>query len=285
MITRRSLLALPLLAGCARLPGAASSELGVAGDGAGSATADPQRVFNIVCLGDSITQASHDESARGGYVGRLVEHCDAAHPGRFKFLGTSYVKGHVYTAYCEGHGGLDAQGLLAALDDKPVAKVPSGKPMFGPDGWWPDVDLVVYAGGANNCNNATETTEQTDAAQRAFFRRLFEQLDSSPGSANALVATMGGYLSIGGIWQYQAKADLCNAIWDPMIADLEAAHPGRMVKGGYRWQNAVGPRNDTTYADEIHPNGTGYDDMCTTPLAGPGLIEWLAPTLAAMVGV
>ena len=230
--------------------------------------------------------ATHDETGLGGYVGRLVDHCDAKHPGRFKFLGTTFVKNHMYVAYDEGHGGLDAQGLLAALDDKPVAKVPSGKPMLGPDGWYPNVALVIYAGGQNNLNNVRETDEETDAAQRACIKRLFELLDSSPGSAKALVAQMGGYLGIGAHPALQAKADRCNALWDPMLDDLELEHPGRIVRG-YRWQEAVGPYGTAddhpAYVDEIHPNGAvGYERMCHTPLVGLGMIEWLAPVLAKL---
>ncbi len=245
------------------------------------------RPVYAVFIGDSITVAANDDLNLGGVVGRLADWA-LTQPGlKLRCIGKENVTNHGVGSAdpqgAEGSGGYEFADFVAALANRvDHDRLPTGVPMFGSAATsiHQPIDFVVDQGGANNLNNIGESTATTHAQHRAWLTALRAALDAR-GLTACKIVVMGGYLDINAPYHTQvvaANATVQTAVYDA----IDALNPGRPLIRLNNWYNLVGPWAGTgvgfNYADDIHPNGAGYNAIAN---GATGMLATLGPYLLA----
>jgi hypothetical protein len=242
------------------------------------------RPLYCVGIGDSITQAGHDEAQLGGWIGRLVDWGLAQSPPvMLWFQGRGPVKNHIAPTnsnvqWNEAFGGLEIGQLEASLTNRlDQNKSPTGFPTFGysANSIYRPIDFVFFAGGANNMNNP-ETNTVTWAATLSYLRTLRTALnDRSP---NARIVVFGGATDWGDSTAHTKlvayNAGIAANVYDVFDAENPTNHLIRLD-----WYTLVGPYNVTDWDDLVHWKTAGYDRLMNT--ATTGMIAVLGPILTA----
>lgn len=240
------------------------------------------RPLYCVAAGDSLTQAAGDEADLGGYIGRLVDW--ALTQGlNLWFQGRGPVKNHIAPAaniqWHEAFGGLEISQLEASLSNRlDQNKLPTGFPTFGTsaNSIYRPIDFFIWAGGANNANNAGQTAEQINAADLSYLRTLRAALD--PMSPNARIVVMGGLTDWGDAAAH-TKLVAVNAARAADVYDVFDAENPTNTLIRLDWYTLAGPYNVTDWVDLVHFKAAVYDRIMNT--AGTGMIAVLGPILLA----
>lgn len=232
-------------------------------------------VVRCCCIGDSIVRAAADEADLGGFLGQLIDWCEAnIGPGIVQFIGGVPIKNHIGSQWSEGHGGQALIDFVRDLDnDWDQFNVDINQPMLGAGGLCTKLDFVLWCGGANDMNDGVPASFTYDL-HLLFLNFLRAKLNED--SPLCQIIPMGGYLDF---QTHSDTVDANNALMTQLYDAYDALHPTQRLLRGIDWRTALGAWDAATYADMVHPNAAGHTKIANTP--GVGVIAVAGPILQA----